>query len=351
MVNKMDITLLIENTLIFAALFGGVWLLKKLFKKHLTARLQYLLWSIVILKLLIPVSVTTDWSPYTLMQNMQDNASVVEEQIVTYDENFDVASFQMPNNNAVIENQMDKVQIIGSNTAAAPINTLPSVQPIHIDWTAMIAYLWLAGFIVCIAWFWRKSWQLRKKIKLCETQKAPEWLHAQIKKCKHELGISRHIRIVVQGVLTVPAIMGIFKPVLIIPDRLVRERNFQKMQHVIMHELMHYKRKDLLTIWGLNILSAVYWFNPLVWFCFKLISRDMEAACDSMVVDALGTKQRKGYIQTILHFSGKQKNTRVQAAMSLNDGCMKIITSAGMSTITFTRVFAFFFMNMLTILC
>ncbi len=323
---EMDIiTLLIESSLIFATLFAGVWLLKTIFKKHLTAKLQYLIWSIVIIKLLIPVSITTEWSPYTVMQNMQDNAPLAEEQIAVSNENDIVPGFQKPNENAAIENQTDKAKITGGGNTKAPlINTSPSAKPIQIDWKAMILYLWLTGFIACTAWFLHKTWRLKKKIKRCETQKAPVWLCAQIETCKHELDISHKIQIVVQGALTVPAIMGIFKPVLIIPERLIRERNLQKVQHVVMHELMHYKRKDLLAIWGLNILSAVYWFNPLVWLCFMLIRRDMEAACDSMVVDALGKKQRKGYIQTILHFSGKQENTRIQAAMSLNDGCMKI---------------------------
>lgn len=142
--------------------------------------------------------------------------------------------------------------------------------------------------------------------------------------CKNELCIKKDIRLVLQGVLPVPAIMGIFKPVLVLPDKLMHDKNPARMRHIFTHELMHYKRKDLHTIWCLNILNAVYWFNPLVWLCFKLIHRDMETACDHMVVQSLGNDQRRGYILTILKFTGNQSNSRIQAAMSLNDGCIRM---------------------------
>ena len=94
------------------------------------------------------------------------------------------------------------------------------------------------------------------------------------------------------------------------------------LRHVMLHELMHLKRGDLLVIRLMNMLGAVYWFNPLVWLCFRLIREDIETACDHSVIRAIGTDQRLLYIGTVLQFAGRAANgDRTAAAMGMADGC------------------------------
>ncbi len=321
------VTLLAYNTAISAGVFAAVWLVKTVFRKQLNARLQYMLWGILVLKLLIPFSITTQWSPLVLAQSSGLRLPVVSEQA-----DIPEAGVNLPHQNTHFQADPvnhDNQPAPGDKTAepqkaVTPLQDAQSQKPTRVDWTAITLGLWLAGVAGCGIWFSLKSRQLRKTVIRSQAGTAPEWMAEMLEKCKHELGLSRHIRIAVQGAAAVPAVMGAFRPVLMVPEGLVKEKDTEKVRHVFMHELMHCKRHDLLALWLLNVLRAVYWFNPLVWLCGRLVCRDMEAACDEMVVKKLGTSHRQRYIETILNFSGKNEFAHARAAMSLNDGCMKM---------------------------
>ncbi len=322
------VTLLASNTAIFAGLFAAVWLVKTALKKQLNARLQYMLWAIVVLRLLVPFSFTTQWSPFLPAQPAGLTLPAVSEQADLHEE----AAAGLPPQ--VTAPQTDPVnqakQTMQYDQAAEPqkgLGAVPRTQasaPVRIDWMVLIVFTWLAGALVISIRFSYRSRQLKKTVMRSRTGTAPEWMRDMFDKCKDDIGLKRRVRIAIQSGMPVPAVMGVFRPVLLVPEGLVKEGNTERVRHVFMHELMHCRRQDLAVLWLLNALCAVYWFNPLVWLCGKLIRRDMEAACDDMVVKKLGTFHRQSYIETILHFSGKNEFANAQAAMSLNDGCMRM---------------------------
>lgn len=319
------VNLLIENTLLFSALFGGVLLVRFVFKKHLSALMQYALWAVVVIRLLIPISYTAEWSPVNLIQNLKSAQPLIQT-VDTANATSPSAIPQLPDQNTdSYADIWESAPTAAFNADPAPDTVLtPAAPPLEIDLTAVVVYVWLAGILLYGTWLGLNTFKLKTKIRRCTTSKAPQWMQLCFVQCKDALGIKRDIPLILQGGLPTPAIMGIFKPVLILPDTLIRDNNPEQMRHIFTHELMHYKRKDLPAIWGLNILNAAYWFNPLVWLCCRLICRDMETACDHMVVQSLGSDQRREYIQTILKFSETQSNMRTREAMSLNDGCTRM---------------------------
>ena len=93
-----------------------------------------------------------------------------------------------------------------------------------------------------------------------------------------------------------PFVLGIIKPKIYLPFNM----NGQDMDHVIAHEQAHIRRKDYL--WkplGFLILT-LHWFNPMVWFGYILLCRDIELACDEKVVKGLNNEQRADYSQALL---------------------------------------------------
>jgi hypothetical protein len=68
--------------------------------------------------------------------------------------------------------------------------------------------------------------------------------------------------------------MGIFHPVLAMPESVADEGNGERVRHILMHEFIHVRRGDLFIIVFLNLLCSIYWFNPITWFCFSCIRRD-----------------------------------------------------------------------------
>lgn len=110
-----------------------------------------------------------------------------------------------------------------------------------------------------------------------------------------------------------PFVLGVIKPKIYLPFNM----NGQDMNHVIAHERAHIRRKDHL--WkplGFLILT-LHWFNPVVWFGYILLCRDIELACDEKVVKELNNEQRADYSEALLACS---VNRRMIAACPLAFG-------------------------------
>lgn len=110
-----------------------------------------------------------------------------------------------------------------------------------------------------------------------------------------------------------PFVLGIIKPRIYLPFNM----NEQDMEHVIAHENAHIRRKDHL--WkplGFLVL-ALHWFNPLMWLGYVLLCRDIELACDEKVIKELNTEQKADYSQALLTCS---VNRRMIAACPLAFG-------------------------------
>lgn len=93
-----------------------------------------------------------------------------------------------------------------------------------------------------------------------------------------------------------PFVLGIIKPKIYIPFNLDDET----LSHIISHEKSHIKSFDNVTKLFAFILLAVHWFNPLVWVCFKLFTKDIELACDERVVKNYTLEKRKLYAEALL---------------------------------------------------
>ena len=96
-----------------------------------------------------------------------------------------------------------------------------------------------------------------------------------------------------------PFVLGMWEPKIYLPFHM----NEQAMGHVIAHEQAHIRRKD--HWWkpiGFLILT-LHWFNPLMWFAYTLLCRDIELACDEKVIKELDNGQKADYSQALLDCS------------------------------------------------
>ncbi len=85
--------------------------------------------------------------------------------------------------------------------------------------------------------------------------------------------------------ITVPMVWGIFRPVILLP---IGADNWQteRLRAVLFHELAHIKRRDWVMQMIAQVVCAVYWFNPLVWFAARWMRIEAEQACDDQVLNA-----------------------------------------------------------------
>lgn len=157
-------------------------------------------------------------------------------------------------------------------------------------WT-VLGMVWPGGALALLVLFTLRHLTFRRKygtLPPC-TDGA---LLALFAECKETVGVTRNI--VLKTGADTAMLAGIFRPTIYLSDGYDREA----LRYVMIHELCHYKSRDIF----LNILSVVvlclFWFNPLVWLCFYVFRRDMEIYCDDRVVQITG--DRRTYAATLL---------------------------------------------------
>ena len=111
------------------------------------------------------------------------------------------------------------------------------------------------------------------------------------------LKLNRRPQLMVCQGLRAPMLAGVLRPKLLLPPELPGRT---QLEHSLLHELTHYRRRDIplktLALW----VKALYWFNPLSWLMFRLLERDTELACDEAVLRLLPPEEHGAYGQTIL---------------------------------------------------
>ena len=98
-----------------------------------------------------------------------------------------------------------------------------------------------------------------------------------------------------------PMLIGYRRPKILLPEKTISP---DELEHVFRHELTHYRRRDLWMNLLVLLVSAMYWFNPLVYLMAKTIRSDCEVACDEAAVIGNNTDKRKHYGETIIGFIG-----------------------------------------------
>ncbi len=310
------ITTLLVNAAVFSVLFGILVLVHRLLGKRLSAVWQYALWMVVLVKLVIPFGWESAWSPMGWFTRPPDPAAVVEEIVA------DPVTGPMPVIDPLITPDNGEPAVVQE----AGIPEMPSVNnetaaPLaarSLTWAEWAMIIWGAGAAVTAGWLLLCLYHVRGRL-LRRRSQVPISVQRVFAACRQELGIRRRISIRMQAAISVPAITGVLRPVLILPANL-ETGDEETLRHIILHELTHYKNGDLVMIQIMNVLNVLYWFNPLVWLCFRLMRKDMETICDQRVLGMTARERQSGYVAMLLRFASATPGRRMCAAMSVNDG-------------------------------
>lgn len=123
--------------------------------------------------------------------------------------------------------------------------------------------------------------------------------------CLDEMHIKKPIPIYSTAFLKSPIIAGLLKPCIYMPIHLISDYNANDIKYMLMHELGHYKYKDALANYLMNVIGVLYWFNPLVWYSLKEMKNDREVACDTSVLKLLDEGDYEDYGNTLINFAEK----------------------------------------------
>ena len=181
--------------------------------------------------------------------------------------------------------------------------------------------IWIVGIFAMIILVIKSSLRLRTLEKSALSLQNPE-VRRLYHQCLEEMGIHRNIPVYSTAFLKSPIIVGLLKPCIYLPIHLISDYNESDMRYMLLHELQHYKHKDAIASYLMNLAGVVYWFNPLVWYALKEMRNDREVACDTSVLKMLEEDAYEDYGNTLINFAEKVSLTPFPFAAGLG-GNMK----------------------------
>ncbi len=109
-------------------------------------------------------------------------------------------------------------------------------------------------------------------------------LHAFASKVARQIGITKKISVWISNHIDVPATIGFFKPVILIPLASINNLSDQQLEAIILHELAHIKRNDYAINLLISVIETILFFNPFVALLSNVIKRERENCCDDFVL-------------------------------------------------------------------
>ena len=285
---KATVDALVQVALYSAAITAGILLFRFIFKNRISPKLQYLMWWLLILRLLMPV--TPDIGLHFNLQDMLLKQAHQAE-LPTPAPVLDVAPASVPNTQPSYDSVTPAVQ---PDTDVAPSQHVNPTK--STDWYSIVFVVWLLGAIGFLGWL------IFVKLRYYESLQhlmagGPREVYELYDRCCKELCVKPLPLWIVNKSMS-PGIAFFGEPVLLVPLSLCGDES--RLRFALLHELTHKKRGDHYMTLLLNILRAVYWFDPVVHFAFSELRSDMESACDSDVLAYIGHEQKRGYLTVIL---------------------------------------------------
>ena len=270
--------LIASSVLILALLF-----LRKVFSNRLSRRVQYALWGLVLVRLLLPVQLPAmDFSVLNAAKPVEKTvAQTIKEQPIYVP----VAQAPLEAKPFTIENVPEHNELpVGKSVWVAKEESQTAVQYKRISVQTILFWVWLAGCVTAAAlllltnlrfWLW-----LRKVRKPFE-----------VNDCKPRVYL-------VETGLPAPCLFGLFRPAVYLTPGAVETP--ESLRHVLAHETTHARHLDHVWTFLRSVCLALYWFDPLVWVAAAAAKADCELACDEGALARLDEEDRIPYGETLL---------------------------------------------------
>jgi beta-lactamase regulating signal transducer with metallopeptidase domain len=164
---------------------------------------------------------------------------------------------------------------------------------------ALIVMIW---FVIFIARFIRLTANLAyvHRLKNYKTFAPSEEWEERIKELVATLGLKKKIKLLESGVVKVPVVMGVLKPVVLLPLGLLAHLPADEIEAILLHELAHIKRRDYLVNLLQNFAETIFFFNPALMWVSSMIREERENCCDDIAISVTNSKSR--FINALIAF-------------------------------------------------
>jgi len=249
--------------LLVSALLAIFLPLRPLLRRIVGSQWLALLWLAILARLLVPMSLESRWSLLSRwpVHPVASSATISEpwkiKSIVVDASHAEKSNVSVPSTPA---------------SAAAPHARMPG---------NVLNIIWFAGFALNLGVLvlrWRQTRRLAAKTSPATDDRLLK-IFASI-----PAPLRRNVQLRMTDMLQVPTVAGVVHPQIWMPQSWLLQFTDNELHDVLLHELGHVRRCDLLVQWLFAVAQCLHWFNPLVWFAARAARLDREMACDAWVM-------------------------------------------------------------------
>ncbi|WP_432404835.1 extracellular solute-binding protein [Wukongibacter sp. M2B1] len=303
---------------------------KKIFKKSISPNWHYFIWIILLVRLIIPYVPESSFSIFNFFNNYNQDTLRIQSPVI-HDKNYndinlgnisteinltnvapiktisikeeniqDNSSTNSPTLNQFLnEGSINLLDMIRAQNNYLPFRYQVASEENNMGPYYILGLIWVVGVFVSgtyIVWL-----QVSYKLKIRNLHHCTnENILSNYYNCKSQMKIRKEIPLILDSHIKTPSLIGIFNPKILISPDYINLLSDNELRFVFMHELAHYKRKDISIRWILILLQVLHWFNPVLWFAFYKIRQDCETACDYYVLSCIKPHEYKEYGSTMI---------------------------------------------------
>jgi len=272
-----------------------VILLRHFLKGKISLHMQYALWALVLIRLIVPINLFE--SPISVMNTIERSAvyKTAEQTLLRTQVYSDVIfnSEMTPDEASKVgKGTLHEIQGYPIESGYAHLHTYIFMDSLGTVLARILRTVWLAGVAIVGLTLLFSNLSFNKKLRKTR-------IRYQINNCKRPVYLVKN--------LPSPCLYGFFNPVIYITPNVADDT--LKLRHVLAHEQTHYRHGD--HIWAAlrGLCLVVHWYNPLVWLAATLSRRDSELACDEGTIKQLGEASRLEYGRTIIDLTCEKRKT------------------------------------------
>lgn len=306
-----------------------VWTLTRTIVKN-QPQLAHLLWALVLLKVITPPIWSSPTSVFSWLgygSGLQQSALAAMENPKT---NRESTASTLTVNLRGIGKQHGKLEsdtggLIEKNLVSSVGDPSRESASDGQNWAIQcFLAVWIVGVCFLIGttvfrlvnfWRWvRTKAQGSRSITDKNRQHLETQLQAFAQATATKLAIDRKIRVCLIDAPIGPAVVGIYRPAIVLPLEIVKNRSTEFLEPLIAHELIHIRRGDLFWAVLQSLSSSLLWFHPLVWLASRKLTLESERSCDEQTIAWLGCSP-KAYANSLIDVLERKHQLRVAPAL------------------------------------
>lgn len=248
---------------------------------------KYFIWLALAVRLMIPVNLPLI-NGISILPNLSEQTSVQTAQNhIETDIPIEITGNTEDYAESITESRYD----IGN---VENIDTVPAANTNMAEIAAMV---WCIGFCAFTVYQLCVYFIFRHDIFINGKMSEKNIIKAQIVEISDEIKLRRKITVIVNSKSRSPMMLGVIRPVLVIPRE---DFTCSEFDMIARHELTHCKRCDIWFKVFLTVVNAVHWFNPFVYLMVHEANADIELCCDADVLQNADYTRRKEYVDSIM---------------------------------------------------